>query len=137
MMAWGMRVLGQHWANHLALCFLNTYGSSCLTSDAPKCSLMGTCPVFLLELDRWAMMRDSMWRHLTPHDAPRPWQRRAIVGRNGYDGGQQQVMLTLCGGAWHWWLSCWFLVCVGLVAWMQGRVGLLWWLNDVCKALGQ
>ena len=25
--------------------------------------------------------------------------------------GQQQVVLTLCGGAWHWWLSCWFLMC--------------------------
>ena len=33
-----------------------------------------------------------------------------------FDDGQQQVVLTLCGGAWHWWLSCWFLVC-GLGGW--------------------
>ena len=60
-----------------------------------------------------------MWRNLTPHDAPRPWQRRAMAGRDGYDDGQQQVVLTLCGGAWHWWLNCGFLV------WT-------WWLE--CKA---
>ena len=42
------------------------------------------------------------------HDALRPWQRKAMVGKDGYDNGQQQVVLTLCGGAWHWWLSCWF-----------------------------
>ena len=30
----------------------HTHGSSCLTSDAPKCSLRGTCPVSPLELDR-------------------------------------------------------------------------------------
>ena len=47
-----------------------------------------------------------MWRHLAPHGAPRPWQKRAMVGKNGYDDGQQQVMQTLCGGARHWWLSC-------------------------------
>ena len=29
-----------------------THGSSCLTSDAPKGSLRGTCPVSPLELDR-------------------------------------------------------------------------------------
>ena len=29
----------------------HTYGSSCLTSNAPKGSLNGTCLVFLLELD--------------------------------------------------------------------------------------
>ena len=32
------------------------------------------------------------------------------MGRVGCDDGQQQVVLTLCGGAWHCWLSCWFLV---------------------------
>ena len=42
-----------------------------------------------------------MWRHLTPHDAPRPWQRRATVDRDGFDDGQQQVVLILCDGAWH------------------------------------
>ena len=47
-----------------------------------------------------------MWRHLTPHDAPRPWQRRAMVGRVGFNDGQQQVVLTLFGGAWHGWLEC-------------------------------
>ena len=29
----------------------HTHGSSCLTSDAPKDSLRGTCPVSLFELD--------------------------------------------------------------------------------------
>ena len=57
-----------------------------------------------------------MWRHLAPHDALRPWQRRAMVGIDGFDDGQQQVVLTLYGGAWHWWLSCWFLMC-GLGGW--------------------
>ena len=51
-----------------------------------------------------------MWRHLTPHDAPRPWQRGAMVGRVGFHKGWQQVVSTLCGGAWHWWLSYWLLV---------------------------
>ena len=23
-----------------------------------------------------------------------------------FDVGQQQVVLTLCDGAWHWWLEC-------------------------------
>ena len=53
-----------------------------------------------------------MWRHLAPHDAPRPWQRRGPQwAEMHFDDGQQQVVLTLCGGAWHWWLSYWFLVC--------------------------
>ena len=30
----------------------HTHGSSCLTSDAPKGSLRGTCPMSLLKLDR-------------------------------------------------------------------------------------
>ena len=30
----------------------HTYDSSCLTSDAPKGSLRGTCPISLVELDR-------------------------------------------------------------------------------------
>ena len=25
-----------------------------------------------------------MWRHLAPHDALRPWQRRDMVGRDGF-----------------------------------------------------
>ena len=54
-----------------------------------------------------------MWRHLAPYDTPRPWQRRAMVGKVGFDDEQQQVVLTLLGGAWHWFLSC-SLVC-GLV----------------------
>ena len=28
-----------------------------------------------------------------------------------FDDGYQQVVLTLCGGAWHWWLNCWFFIC--------------------------
>ena len=39
-----------------------------------------------------------------------------MVGRDGFDDGQQQVVLTLCVGAQYWWLSCWFLVC-GLGGW--------------------
>ena len=39
-----------------------------------------------------------MWRHLAPHDASRTWQRRAMVGRDGFEVGQQQVVLTLHGG---------------------------------------
>ena len=40
-----------------------------------------------------------MWGHLAPHDAPRPWQRKAMVGRVSFDDGQQQVVLTLLDGA--------------------------------------
>ena len=61
------------------------HGSSCLTSDAPKGSLRETYPVSLLELDRLAVMRGSIWRHLAPHDGPRPWQRRATVGKDCFD----------------------------------------------------
>ena len=67
----------------------HTHGSSCLISDAPKGSLRGTSPVSPLKLDRWAVIIDSMWRHFAPHDALRPWQRRAMVGRDGCDDGQQ------------------------------------------------
>lgn len=45
-----------------------------------------------------------MWRHLAPHDALRPWHRRAMVGKVGFHDGQQQVVSTLCSGAWRWWL---------------------------------
>ena len=47
-----------------------------------------------------------MWRHIAPHDAPRPWQRRATVDRVCFNDGQQQVVLTLFGGAWHGWPKC-------------------------------
>ena len=49
-----------------------------------------------------------------------------MVGKDGCDDGQQQVVLTLCGGAWHWWLSCGFLVC-GLGGWSvrQGQVAVM------------
>ena len=40
----------------------------------------------------------------------------AMVGRDGCDDEQQQVVLTLRGGAWYGWLSCWFLVW-GLGSW--------------------
>ena len=66
-----------------------THGFLCLTSDAPKGSLRETSPVSLLEFDRWVVMKGSMWRHLAPHDAPRPWQMRAMVGRDSFDDGQQ------------------------------------------------
>ena len=39
-----------------------------------------------------------------------------MVGIDGFDDGQQQVVLTLYGGAWHWWPSYWFLLC-GLGGW--------------------
>ena len=44
------------------------------------------------------------------------------MGRDGFDDGQEQVVLALHGGAWHLWLNCWFLVC-GLG--VQNRGGLL------------
>ena len=87
----GMRNEGAWAALSQSLGFMfsqHTHGSSCLTSDAPKGSLRGTSLVSLLELDRWAVMKGSMWRHLTSHDAPRLWQRRAMVGRDGFDDGQ-------------------------------------------------
>ena len=46
-----------------------------------------------------------MWRRHAPHDAPRPWHRKSMVGRVGFHDGWQQVVLTLYGGACHWWLS--------------------------------
>jgi len=51
-----------------------------------------------------------------------------------FDDGQQQVVLNLCGGAWYWWLSCWFLVCglCGLSV-RQGWAAVM--INAVCKAL--
>ena len=53
-----------------------------------------------------------MWRHLAPHDAPRPWQRRAMVDRGGFgDDGQQQVVLALCDSAWHGGLASGCFVC--------------------------
>ena len=49
-----------------------------------------------------------------------------MVGKDGCDDGQQQVVLILHGGAWHWWLSCWFLV-RGLGGWSarQGWVAVM------------
>ena len=46
--------------------------------------------------------------HVMPqgHGKGGPWSAEM-----DFDDGQQQVVLTLCDGAWHWWLSCWFLVC--------------------------
>ena len=61
-----------------------------------------------------------------PYDALRPWQRKAMVSRDGFHDGQQQVMLTLRDGAWHWWLSCWFLVCgLGGLSTRQGWVAVM------------
>ena len=64
-----------------------------------------------------------MWRHLAPHDAPRPWQSRAMVGRVGFkmggsNGVNPGVMVHGIGGLMA---SC---LCVGLVACVQGRAGL-------------
>ena len=50
----GMRNEGAWAALGQSLGFMfsqHTHGSSCLTCDAPKGSLRGTCPVSLLELD--------------------------------------------------------------------------------------
>lgn len=57
-----------------------------------------------------------MWRHLTPHDAPRPWHRRAMVGKDGFMMGSSRWCPPLCGGALHWWL----VACVWAVACVQG-----------------
>ena len=51
----GMRNEGAWAALGQSLGFIfsqHTHGSSCLTSDAPKGSLRGTCPISLLKLDR-------------------------------------------------------------------------------------
>ena len=51
----GMRNEGVKEALGQSLGFIfsqHTHGSSCLTSDAPKGSLRGTCPISLLKLDR-------------------------------------------------------------------------------------
>ena len=51
----GMRNDGTWVALGQSLCFMfsqHTHGSLCLTSDAPKGSLKGTCLVSLLKLDR-------------------------------------------------------------------------------------
>ena len=68
-----------------------------------------------------------MWRHLAPHDAPRPWQRRAMVGRDKF------CCCTVASGA-DPMRSCmalvaWLMVvlCVGLVAFVQDIARLLWW----------
>ena len=87
----GMRNEGAWAALGQSLDFMfsqHTHDSSCLTSDAPKGSLRGTCPIFLLKLDRGVVMRGNMWRHLAPHDNPRPWQRRAMVDKDGCDDEQ-------------------------------------------------
>ena len=68
-----------------------------------------------------------MWRHLAPHDAPRPWQRRAMVGRDKF------CCWAIAGGAdpmrWCMALVAWLMVvlCVGLVAFVQDIARLLWW----------
>ena len=130
MMAWWMRVLGQHWTNYLTSCLLNTHSSLCLTSDAPKGSLKDTCPISLLELDWWAMMRSTMWRLLAPHDAPRPWWAEMVVMMGSNRWCWPYVVVHGIGGLV---VSS---LCVGLVARVQCKVGPLWWLNVVCKALG-
>ena len=38
-------------------------------------------------------------------------RRGPLWAKMDFDDWQQQVVLTLYGGAWHWWLSCRFLVC--------------------------
>ena len=88
----GMRNEGAWAALSQSLGFMfsqHTHGSSCLTSNAPKGSLRETSAVSLLKLDQWEVMKGSIWRHLALHDAPRPWQMRAIVGKNGCDDEQQ------------------------------------------------
>ena len=86
----GMRNEGAWAALGQSLGFMfsqHTHGFSCLTSDAPKGSLRGTCLVSLLELEQRVVMRGSMWRHLALHDVLRPWQKRVMVGRDGCDAG--------------------------------------------------
>ena len=66
-----------------------------------------------------------MWRHLAPHNAPRLWQRRAIVGRDGF------CYWAVASGAdpkrWCMAMMAWLMVSlyVGLVVWMQGSARLL------------
>ena len=60
-----------------------------------------------------------MWRHLAPHDAPRPWWARWILMMGSSRWCLPYVVVHGIGG-----LDVGSL-CVGLVAGMQGRVGLL------------
>ena len=83
----------------------------CQISNAPKGSLRGHA---WSHYSSWNDKQDeggSVWRHLATHDAPRPWQSGTMVGRVGFDDGQQLVVLTIFGGAWQWWLVGWLLGC--------------------------
>ena len=131
-----MRVLGQHWVNHLALCFLNTL-------MAPHVWLVmllrvlwgGPAQSFYsswIDEQWWGAVCGGTLLHVMPQGHGR--------------GGLWWVEMVLMMGSSRW---CWpYLVvhdiggvvvgslCVGLVARVQGRAGLLWWLNVGCKALG-
>ena len=57
--------------SHGSMFSQDTNGSSCLSSEAPKL-FEGDKPGFPTGIRLMSMMRGSMWRHLTPHDAPTP-----------------------------------------------------------------
>ena len=125
-MAWGIGVLGQHQASHLALCFLNT-------PIAPHAYLV---KLLIALLGRQA--RSPCWIQNDEHhegqyvEAPSSTWCPKAMAEDGH-GGQRWVQWcwAAVGGADPmWW--CMALVarlmvalCLGLVAWVQGSVGLL------------
>ena len=70
--------------SHGSMFSQDTNGSSCLSSEASKLLFEGDKPSLPIGFGLISMMRGSMWKHLAPHDAPRPWQRRAMVGKDGF-----------------------------------------------------
>ena len=131
-MVWGMRVLGQHWVNHLVLYFLNTL-------MAPY-----TWLVMLLRAlwegsarSPYSSWIDEQWwetacggtlLHMMPQGHSRwgPWWAKMVV---------------MMGNSRWWWL---YVVvhdmsglivgslCRGLVVGVQGRAGLLWcYVQDI------
>ena len=95
-----MAVLGQRWANHLALCFLNTPVALHANLVKLLAALQGgqaQSPYLIQtdEHDEGAVCRGTLF-HMMPQDHGRggPWWAVMVC-----DDGQQQVVLTLCGSA--------------------------------------
>ena len=99
-------MLGQRWASHLALCFLNT-------PTAPHANLVKLLAAlqggqaqspYLIQTDKHdegAVCGGTLF-HMMPqgHGKGGPWWAVMVC-----EDGQQQVVLTLCGSAWHGCLS--------------------------------
>ena len=101
-------------------------GSSCLSSEAFNCTLRGTSPVSLLDSKWWAYWGAACGGTLL-HIMSK------AMAKEGHGG--QRLILMLGSSMWCWpygmvhgngGLADGFFVC-GLVAWVQGSAGLLWW----------